>query len=46
MVTHIRSMDVIIYEHNYEDFYEKFTNQMSINKERMTATKGAHASLL
>ena len=46
MVTHIRSMDVGGYRHNYEGFYEKFTYHMSINRERMTKTQGAHASLI
>ena len=38
-------MDVGGYRHNYEGFYEKSTYQMSINKERMATTEGAHASL-
>ena len=45
-VTHIRSMDVGRYIHNYEGFYEKFTYQMCINKGRMITPKGAHASLV
>ena len=32
MVTHIRSIDVSEYRHNYEGSYEKITYQMSINK--------------
>ena len=39
-------MDVGGYRYNYEDFYEKSTYQMSINKERMTKAHGAHASLV
>ena len=34
-------MDVGGYRHNYEGFYEKFTDQMFINKERTTITRGA-----
>ena len=43
---HIRFMDVGGYRHNYEDFYEKTSSQMSINRGRMTTTQGAHASLV
>ena len=39
-------MDVDKYRHNYEGFYKKITHQMSINRERMTTTQGAHASLV
>ena len=39
-------MNVSEYRNNYEDFYEKSTHQMSINKERMTTTQGAHESLV
>ena len=39
-------MDVGGYRHNYEDFYEKSTHQMSINRERMITTQGAHPSLM
>ena len=39
MVTHIRSMDVRGCRHNYEDFYEKPSFQMSINMGRMTKIK-------
>ena len=46
MVTHIRSIDVGGYRHNYEDFYEKTSYQMSINRGRTTRTQGAHASLV
>ena len=42
----IGSMDVGRYTHNYEGFYEKFTYQMSINRRRMTTTKGDHTSLV
>ena len=45
-VTHIRSMDVGGYRHNYEGFYEKTSYQISINRGRMTTTQGAHASLV
>ena len=45
-VTHIRSIDVGGYMHNYEGFYEKFTYQMSINREKKITTQGAHASLV
>ena len=38
----MRSMDVGKYRHNYEDFYEKATYQMSINRERTMTT---HESL-
>ena len=34
------------YRHYYEDFYEKTSFQMSINRERTTTTEGAHASLV
>ena len=46
MVTHIRYIDVDGYRHNYEDFYEKSTYHMSMNRERTTTTKGVHASLV
>ena len=39
-------MDIGRYRYNYEGFYEKSTNQMSINRERMTAAQGSHASLV
>ena len=39
-------MDIGGYIHNYEGFYEKSTYQMSINRERMSMTLGAHASLM
>ena len=39
-------MDVGEYRHNYEGFYEKETYQMSINRERITTTQGAHTSLV
>ena len=39
-------MDVGGYRHNYEDFYEKTSYQMSINRGRTTTTEGAHASLV
>ena len=39
-------MDVGGYRHNYKFFYEKTSYQMSINRERMTTTLGAHASLV
>ena len=42
----MRSMDVSRYRHNYEGFYEKFTNQMSINRGRMAATQAVHASIV
>ena len=42
----IRSMNVSGYRHNYEGFYEKSIFQMSINRERMTTSQGAHTSLL
>ena len=44
--SHIWSMDVGGYRHNYEAFYEKTSYQMSINRGRMTTTEGAHASLV
>ena len=34
------------YTHNSEGFYKKIIYQMSINRERMTITRGAHASLV
>ena len=34
-------MNVSGYRHNYEDFYENFINQMSINRERTITTKDA-----
>ena len=46
MVTHIRSMDVGEYRHNYGGFYEKTSYQMSINRGRTTKTRGGHASLV
>ena len=39
-------MDVGGYRHNYEGFNEKHSYQMSINRGRMTTTKGANASLV
>ena len=42
----MRFMDVGGYRHNCEGFYEKTSFQMSINRGRMTTTKGAHASLV
>ena len=39
-------MDVGGYRHNYDGFYGKTSYQMSINRGRMTTTKGAHASLV
>ena len=46
MITHIRSIDVCGYKHNYDSFYEKFIYQMSINRGRTTTTQGAQASLV
>ena len=46
MVTHIRSLDVSEHKYNYESFYKKITYPMSINRERMTTTQSAHASLV
>ena len=46
MVTYIRSIDVGVYRHNYEGFYEKTSYQMSINRGRMTTNQGAYASLV
>ena len=34
------------YRHNYEGFYEKTSDQMSINRGRTTTTKCAHESLV
>ena len=45
-MTHIRSMDVGRYRYNYESFYEKSIYQMSISKEKIIITQGAHASLV
>ena len=45
-VTHVRSMDVGGYKHNYKGFYKKSTYQMSIYRGRMTTNKGSHASLM
>ena len=42
--THISSINVGGYRHNYEGFYEKILYQMSINRGRATTNKGAHAS--
>ena len=39
-------MDVGRYRQNYEEFYEKTSFQMSINRGRMTTTEGAHANLV
>ena len=44
--THIRSINVGGYRHNYEGFYEKTLYQMSINRGRTTTNEGAHASLV
>ena len=44
--TYIRSMNVGRYKYNYEDFYEKLTYPMYINKGRMTTTQGAHIILM
>ena len=41
---HIRFIDVGGYRHNYEDFYEKSTYQMFINRGRTTTIQGANAS--
>ena len=38
-VTHISSMDVDKYIHNYEGFYKKSINEMFINKRRMTKSQ-------
>ena len=45
-MTHIRSMNVGGYRHNYEGFYEKTSFQMSINRGIMTTSEGAHTSLV
>ena len=42
--THIRSIDVSGYRHNYDSFYEKTSYQMSVNRGRTTTTQGAHAN--
>ena len=44
-VTHIRSIYVGGYGHNYEDLYEKCTYKMSIYRGRKTTTQGVHTSL-
>ena len=36
MVTHVMSIDVGGYKHNFEDFYENFTYPMTINNIRTT----------
>ena len=36
MVTHVISIDVGGYKHNFEDFYENFTYPMTINNIRTT----------
>ena len=42
----MRSIDVGGYKYNDEGFYEKFTYQMYINRERMIITQGAHACIV
>ena len=39
-------MDIGGYRHDYEDFYQKSTYQMSINRGRMITNKGTHTSLV
>ena len=39
-------MDVGGYRHNSKGFSEKNSNQMSINRGRMTTPQGSHASLV
>ena len=41
--THIRSIDISGYRHSYEDFCEKFTYPMFINKGKTTRAQGAYA---
>ena len=39
-------MNIGLYRHNYEGFYEKTSSYMSINRERTTTTLGVHTSLV
>ena len=39
-ISHIRSIDISRYRHNYEGFFENFIYPIFINKGRMTATQG------
>ena len=39
-------MDVGRYRHNYENVYDKFTYQMSINRGRTTTTPGAYTNIV
>ena len=42
----MRSMDVGRYRYNFKSFCENFTYLMSINRRRMTITKGFRTSLV
>ena len=42
----IRSIDVGGYRYNCDDFYEKTSYQMFINRGRTNTTQGTHASLM
>ena len=45
-VTHIRSMDVSRYRHDFGDFCEKLTYLLSINMEIITTNQGIYASFV
>ena len=42
----MRFMDVGRHKHHYKGFYEKFTYQISINREIRNRTQGSHESLI